>query len=95
MKTLIVSEKNPPILILDEATSQLDTHSEMLVQQAINNLIKGRTVFVIAHRLSTIRNVDRIIVIEGGRIVEEGTHQQMIGKAGLYKSLYEIQFREQ
>jgi len=87
--------KNPPILILDEATSQLDTHSEMLVQQAINNLIKGRTVFVIAHRLSTIRNVDRIIVIEGGRIVEEGTHQQLIGKAGLYKSLYEIQFREQ
>lgn len=87
--------KNPPILILDEATSQLDTHSERLVQQAINNLIKGRTVFVIAHRLSTVRNVDRIIVIDEGRIVDEGTHQQLIGKSGLYRRLYEMQFREQ
>lgn len=86
--------KNPPVLILDEATSQLDTESELMVQEAINNLIKGRTVFVIAHRLSTIRNVNRIVVINEKKIVEEGTHEELINKSGLYRKLYEMQFRE-
>ncbi|MBU0683076.1 MAG: ATP-binding cassette domain-containing protein, partial [Candidatus Omnitrophica bacterium] len=85
--------KNPPILILDEATSQLDTQSEKMVQEAVNNLIKGRTAFVIAHRLSTIRGAHRIIVINEGRIIEEGTHEQLMGKNGLYRKLYEMQFR--
>ncbi len=83
--------KDAPILILDEATSQLDTESERLVQEAINLLIKGRTVFVIAHRLSTIRNATRISVMEEGKIVEEGTHEELLGKNGLYKKLYQNQ----
>ena len=76
--------KNPPILILDEATSSLDSESEVLVQEAVNNLMKNRTTFVIAHRLSTVRNADNIVVIDGGSIVEEGSHEVLINKNGLY-----------
>jgi len=83
--------KDAPILILDEATSQLDSESERLVQEAINLLIKGRTVFVIAHRLSTIRNAVRISVMSAGEIVEEGTHESLLTKNGLYKKLYQNQ----
>lgn len=83
--------KNPPILILDEATSQLDSASEKIVQDAINELITGRTVFIVAHRLSTIRNADEIVVLEKGQILERGTHQQLIEKSGLYKLLNDMQ----
>lgn len=86
--------KNPPILILDEATSQLDTESEILVQKAIDNLMKRRTVFVIAHRLSTVKNATKILVLDKGSIVEEGTHNELMQSCGLYKGLYEMQFRE-
>jgi subfamily B ATP-binding cassette protein MsbA len=86
--------KNAPILILDEATSSLDTESEREVQQAIENLVQSRTTFVIAHRLSTIRNADRIIVIQGGKIVEEGTHETLLPLGGVYKMLYDMQFQD-
>ena len=86
--------KNAPILILDEATSSLDTESEREVQQAIENLVQSRTTFVIAHRLSTIRNADRIIVIQEGRIVEEGTHDSLLPLEGVYKMLYDMQFQD-
>ena len=86
--------KNAPILILDEATSSLDTESEQAVQRALDNLMKGRTTFVIAHRLSTIRHADRIVVIVGGRIVEEGRHEELLAKQGEYHKLYAMQFQE-
>jgi subfamily B ATP-binding cassette protein MsbA len=85
--------KNPPIMIFDEATSSLDSESEILVQDAIERLMKNRTTFVIAHRLSTIRNAHRIIVIDDGQIIQEGTHSDLIGdQRGLYRKLYDMQF---
>lgn len=86
--------KNPPILILDEATSALDTESETLVQDALNKLMQHRTSIVIAHRLSTIQSADRIIVMQQGEIIEEGTHLQLLEKAGVYKKLYDLQMFE-
>ena len=86
--------KNPSILILDEATSALDNSTEVLIQKALDELCKGRTTLVVAHRLSTIRNADRIAVITDGRISEEGTHEELINKNGIYKELYALQFRE-
>lgn len=83
--------KNPPILILDEATSSLDTESERIVQDAINKLMQNRTCLVIAHRLSTVQNADEIVVLDKGRIVERGTHTSLISKNGLYKKLVEMQ----
>jgi subfamily B ATP-binding cassette protein MsbA len=86
--------KNPRILILDEATSALDTESEKIVQSALDSLMVGRTSFVIAHRLSTIFNADQIYVIDGGRIKEHGTHEELLAKNGLYSHLYNIQFNK-
>ena len=86
--------RDPPILIFDEATSALDSESELLVQQAIEQLLAGRTVFVIAHRLSTIRRADQILVMEAGRIVERGTHEELLSRDGLYRHLYRLQVAE-
>ena len=82
---------NPPLMLLDEATSALDTESEKLVQGALNNLMKNRTSLIIAHRLSTIQNVNHILVLDGGRIVEEGNHSELVAKNGLYKKLIDMQ----
>ncbi|MXX55406.1 MAG: ABC transporter ATP-binding protein [Gemmatimonadetes bacterium] len=85
--------RDPLILVFDEATSALDSESERLVQEAMDGLLIGRTVFVIAHRLSTIRRADLIVVVDGGRVVQRGTHDQLMGEAGLYRRLRELQFR--
>jgi subfamily B ATP-binding cassette protein MsbA len=87
--------KNPPILVLDEATSALDTESERLVQQALNNLMRGRTTLVIAHRLSTVRTAHKIVVLEKGEIVEVGKHDELLGRRGIYRRLYDLQFIDQ
>ncbi len=84
--------KDPAILILDEATSSLDSESEQLVQEALDNLMKGRTSFVIAHRLSTIRNADKIVLIDKGIVSESGSHNQLMSHNGLYRKLNEMQF---
>ncbi|MBQ6585161.1 MAG: ATP-binding cassette domain-containing protein, partial [Alistipes sp.] len=83
--------KNPEFLILDEATSALDTESEQLVQQALTRMLQGRTSVVIAHRLSTIHHADKIIVIDEGRIAEQGTHDELIARGGIYAKLIEMQ----
>ena len=85
--------KNPSILILDEATSALDNTTEVLIQQSLDELCKGRTTLVVAHRLSTIRNADHIAVVTGGRITESGTHDELMKGNGTYRELYELQFR--
>lgn len=87
--------KNPPILILDEATSALDNTTEMLIQKSLRELCRGRTTLVVAHRLSTVRNADEIAVIQDGRIAEQGTHDQLLAKDGIYATLYRRQFREE
>ena len=86
--------KDPAILILDEATSALDNTTEVLIQQALDELCKGRTTLVVAHRLSTVRNADEIAVILGGRVTERGTHEELIALDGTYKKLYSLQFRD-
>jgi ATP-binding cassette subfamily B protein len=85
---------DPPILILDEATSSVDTRTEVLIQRAMARLMKGRTSFVIAHRLSTIRDADAILVMDHGRIVEQGTHEELLARRGFYHDLYNSQFVE-
>jgi ABC-type multidrug transport system fused ATPase/permease subunit len=83
--------RNPPILILDEATSDLDAESEFIIQQALADLMKGRTVLVIAHRLATVRTADRIVVIDEGRIVDTGRHEELLARDGLYRRLHALQ----
>lgn len=87
--------EDAPLLILDEATSSVDTRTELLVQEAMNALMEGRTSFIIAHRLSTIRNADLILVMQDGDIVESGTHEVLLARGGLYASLYNSQFDRQ
>jgi len=85
---------DPRILILDEATSSLDSESEAAVQEALDRLMEGRTTLVIAHRLSTVRDAHRLAVIDSGRIVQEGNHEQLLAEGGLYADLYHLQFRD-
>ena len=86
--------KNPPILILDEATSALDNTTEILIQQSLDELCKGRTTIVVAHRLSTVKNATEIAVVSNGKIVEQGTHDELVKKDGVYAGLYSLQFRD-
>lgn len=85
--------KNPPLLILDEATSALDNTTEILIQQALDELCKGRTTLIVAHRLSTIKSADEIAVVSDGVIVEQGSHEQLMARRGTYYDLYQLQFR--
>jgi ATP-binding cassette subfamily B protein len=87
--------KDPAMVILDEATSHLDSENEALVQQALTTALEGRTSIVIAHRLSTIRDADQILVVDGGRVVQRGTHESLLAAGGLYAHLYRTQFAEQ
>ena len=86
--------RRPPILILDEATSSIDTRTEVLVQAAFEELMRGRTSFIVAHRLSTIKNADRILVMKNGSIIESGTHDELLAKGGFYAELYQSQFAQ-
>jgi ATP-binding cassette subfamily B protein/subfamily B ATP-binding cassette protein MsbA len=85
--------RNPSLLILDEATSSLDTESEVLVQEALDGLLEGRTTIVIAHRLSTVIQADQILVLDRGEIIQRGTHAELVARPGLYRRLYTLQFR--
>jgi subfamily B ATP-binding cassette protein MsbA len=87
--------KDPPILVLDEATSALDSESELKVQKALDILMQGRTSIVIAHRLATVRGADRILVMDAGRIVEDGSHKELLARGGAYARLYELQFKDE
>ena len=82
----------PPMLILDEATSNIDTRTELRIQKAFHKLMEGRTSFIVAHRLSTIKESDRILVMNAGRIIEQGTHEELLKKGGFYANLYNSQF---
>jgi ABC-type multidrug transport system fused ATPase/permease subunit len=84
--------KDPPILVLDEATSALDSESEHLVQEALERLMQGRTTLVIAHRLSTVQGADRVVVLDGGHVAEEGSHAELLARDGLYRKLVQRQF---
>jgi ATP-binding cassette subfamily B protein len=85
----------PPMLILDEATSSIDTRTEVLIQSAFDKLMQGRTSFIVAHRLSTIRNADIILVMKDGHIIEQGNHDTLMQQGGFYKTLYNAQFEKQ
>ena len=84
--------KDPPIVVMDEATSNIDTETEVEIRIAMDELMRGRTTFIIAHRLSTLQSVDRIVVLDGGAIIEEGDHATLMARGGLYAGLYEAQF---
>ena len=86
---------DPAIFVLDEATSSIDTETEQLIQAAADKLLRGRTSFIIAHRLSTVRNADRILVIDGGKVLEQGSHKELMAKKGRYWELYQNQFRRE
>ena len=86
--------RNAPIVILDEATSSIDTRTEIKIQDAFAKLMKGRTSFIVAHRLSTIRDADIILVMKSGKVIEIGTHDELINKAGFYSELYNSQYRQ-
>ena len=87
--------KDPAVVVLDEATSSLDSESERLVEEALEELLQGRTTLIIAHRLSTVRRADRVVVLDHGRVVESGSHAELLAQDGLYAKLYQGQFREE